>query len=416
MFMHRAETVILKLAAPSANKRAWLESTAQAFRDGVGMVLGVAESEKTSSRAKLHNACYAAIREETGLPSDYARMAVNAGVALARSYWGLRKGKRRPSFPKVGKSQGIGLGVNAYAVLKRGERFFLRASTGKRGSYKWFPLSVPVHLASKLEFVHGDAKLFQRGRDWFVMLPLRLPHTPAVRDGEPTVLGVDLGVVKLMTVLTPDGVKIWNGLPVRHRRERFAAVRRRLQRHRRTDRVKAQGGRERRWMSGLNHKLSRELVDLARFYKDAVIAFEQLDGIRDRVRGSKKFNRMMSSWTFRDLVDKVRYKAEAAGVGVVFVDPRKTSQTCHRCGHATRSNRASQAEFRCVNCGFRTNADWNAATNIAAAGLRALQQGPTDTARSAHAEQASSSLTTLDGVKVCETQVSHTDSNLVSPA
>ncbi|MBI0447323.1 transposase, partial [Deinococcus sp. DB0503] len=55
-------------------------------------------------------------------------------------------------------------------------------------------------------------------------------------------------------------------------------------------------------------------------------------------------------------------------------------------------------------------------TNIAAAGLRALQQGPTDTARSEKSEQASSSLTTLDGVKVRETQVSHTDSNLVSPA
>lgn len=392
-----------------------MESTAQAFRYGVGMVLSVAESDKTSSLVKLHKACYAAIRKETGLPSDYARMVINAGVALARSYWGLRKCKRRPSFPKVRKSQVIGLGVNAYAVLKRGERFFLRASTGKRGQYKWFPLSVPVHLASKLEFVHGDAKLFQRGKDWFVMLPLRVPHTPTVRDGEPTVLGVDLGIVRLATVVTPDGVKVWNGLPVRHRRERFAAVRRRLQRHRRTDRVKAQGGHERRWMQDLNHKLSRELVDLARVYPNAVIAFEQLDGIRDRVRGSKKFNRMMSSWTFRDLVDKVRYKAEAAGVGVLFVDPRKTSLTCHRCGHATRSNRASQALFRCVNCGWSGNADRNAATNIAAAGLRALQQGPTDTARSDE-EQASSSLTALDGVKVCETQVSHTDSNLVSPA
>ena len=204
MFMHRAETVIIKIAAPSANKRAWLESTAQAFREGVQAVLTAAESEHTSSRAKLHNACYTSIRKTTGLPSDYARMVINAGVALARSYWGLRKGKHRPSFPKVGKSQGIGLGVNAYAVLKRDERFFLRMSTGKRGQYKWLPLSVPVHLASKLEFVHGDAKLFQRGQDWFVMLPLRIPHTPTVRDGEPTVLGVDLGVVKLMTVETPD--------------------------------------------------------------------------------------------------------------------------------------------------------------------------------------------------------------------
>ncbi|WP_018466157.1 RNA-guided endonuclease InsQ/TnpB family protein [Calidithermus timidus] len=299
--------------------------------------------------------------------------------------------------------------------MKRGERFFLRVSTGKRGQYKWLPLSVPVHLASKLTHVYGDAKLFQRGKDWFVMLLLRIPHTSTVRDGDPVVIGVDLGVVRLMTAATPDGVKSWNGLPVRHRRERYVALRKRLQRHRRTDRVRAQSGKERRWMHDLNHKLSRELVDMARSYPNAVLAFERLDGIRDRVRGSKKFNRMMSSWAFRDLVDKVRYKAEAAGVGVAFVDPRKTSQTCHRCGHATRSNRANQAIFRCVACGFQTNADWNAATNIAAAGLRALRQGPTDTARSEQSEQASSSLTVPDGVKVCETQVLHTDSNLVSP-
>lgn len=412
MFMHRAETVILKIAAPTTRKRDWLSSTAQAFRDGVQAVLTVAESEKTSSRAKLHTACYQGVRESTGLPSDYARMVINAGVALARSYWGLRKGKRKASFPKVGKSQGIGLGVNAYTVTSKAGRFFLRASTGKRGEYMWLPLAVPVHMASKLKFVHGDAKLFQRGTDWFVMLPLRIPHTPAVRDGDPVVIGVDLGVVKLMTAVTPDGVRIWNGLPVRHRRERYATLRKRLQRHHRTDRVKAQSGRERRWMCDLNHKLSREIVDLARFYPNAVLAFEQLDGIRDRVRGSKKFNRMMSSWTFRDLVDKVRYKAEAAGVGVVFVDPRGTSRTCPACGHSTRSNRPTQAEFRCVECGKRGNADIVAATNIAAAGLRALQQGPLDTARPDEGQEQSS-LTALDGVKECGSL--HSDPNLVSP-
>ena len=66
-----------------------------------------------------------------------------------------------------------------------------------------------------------------------------------------------------------------------------------------------------------------------------------------------------------------------------------------------------------MKCGFRTNADWNAATNIAAAGLRALQQGPTDTARSDE-EQEQSSLTALDGVKECG--LLHSDPNLSSPA
>ena len=41
-----------------------------------------------------------------------------------------------------------------------------------------------------------------------------------------------------------------------------------------------------------------------------------------------------------------------------------TSQTCSRCGHGDKSNRPSQAVFACGVCGFRANADHNAAVNI----------------------------------------------------
>ncbi|MBI5812073.1 MAG: IS200/IS605 family element transposase accessory protein TnpB [Meiothermus silvanus] len=169
---------------------------------------------------------------------------------------------------------------------------------------------------------------------------------------------------------------IVNGKPIRQRRERFAFLRQRLQRHRRTDRVRAMRGKERRWMTDLNHKVSRGLVDLAAQYPHPVLAFERLDGIRYRIRGSKRFNRMMSSWAFRQLADFVRYKAERAGVRVVFVDPRKTSRTCPKCGHATRANRTTQADFRYVACGYRANADVVASLNIAAAALDVLRHGP----------------------------------------
>ena len=46
------------------------------------------------------------------------------------------------------------------------------------------------------------------------------------------------------------------------------------------------------------------------------------------------------------------------------VDPAYTSQTCSRCGHVDKSNRPSQAVFACGACGFRANADHNAAINI----------------------------------------------------
>ena len=41
-----------------------------------------------------------------------------------------------------------------------------------------------------------------------------------------------------------------------------------------------------------------------------------------------------------------------------------TSQTCPRCGDRHPSNRQSQAEFRCRNCGLYAHADWTAAVII----------------------------------------------------
>jgi transposase len=65
----------------------------------------------------------------------------------------------------------------------------------------------------------------------------------------------------------------------------------------------------------------------------------------------------------------VSYKARLAGVPVVFVDPRNTSKACSRCDHCDRGNRPTQAEFRCLHCGFSANADYNAALNIRARGV-----------------------------------------------
>ena len=381
--MHIRETVIVNLRNPTKRKWQWLETMANAYSQAVQFALDAAQRIRTSSRTKIHNASYYAIRNTFGLPSDYTRMAVNAAVSMARSYYGLRKSKvaKRVSFPKVNGSQGIGLGIDSYRIFERDNGFVLRVSTGKRGQYMWFPLSVPARYREKIQFVKGDAKLFERRGKWYVMFPLRIPSTPAVCDGEPTFIGVDLGIVKIATVAPPDGVVFFCGKEARHKREHYYDIRRRYQRHNRSDRVKAHRGKETRWMTDLNHKISKQIVDIALRYDNSVIVFESLDGIRNRVRGSKRFNRMMSSWSFRQLVDFVRYKAERQGVRVIFIDPRGTSKTCSRCGHSSRSNRPNQASFRCVSCGYRANADANAAINIARRGFDTHGDGPPDTAR-----------------------------------
>ena len=351
------------------------------FNQAVQFGLDIARNQRTACRAKLHKAMYHEVRERFGLPADYARMSVNTVVSLARSFYGLRKSKGRTSFPKVKRSQGIGLGTNSFAIIEKDGSFVLRVSTGKRGEYIWLPLSVPPKFREKMRYVKGDAKLFKRGNEWFVMLPVKGMPTPPVRDGEPTFIGVDLGIVRIATVATPDKTYFFNGKQVRYKREHYDDIRRRYQRHNRLDRVKAQRKKETRWMTDLNHKISKRIVDIALQYDNPIIVLESLDGIRNRVRGSKRFNRMMASWAFRQLIDFIRYKSERAGIRVVFVDPRGSSKTCSRCGHSSRSNRPTQSQFRCVACGYETNADRNAAINIAAAGACLLRQGWPDTAR-----------------------------------
>jgi len=70
---------------------------------------------------------------------------------------------------------------------------------------------------------------------------------------------------------------------------------------------------------------------------------------------------MRSGWGL--MVRRLQHKAPGR---VEKVSPAYTSQRCSVCGHVAAESRKSQALFACVACGFASNADVNAARNIAA--------------------------------------------------
>ncbi|WP_419185676.1 zinc ribbon domain-containing protein [Mangrovactinospora gilvigrisea] len=65
---------------------------------------------------------------------------------------------------------------------------------------------------------------------------------------------------------------------------------------------------------------------------------------------------------------RLAYKAERAGLPVVYVDPAYTSQECSQCHHIDRKNRPTQARFTCRSCGIVLHADLNGSRTIAARG------------------------------------------------
>ena len=91
--------------------------------------------------------------------------------------------------------------------------------------------------------------------------------------------------------------------------------------------------------------------------------------MRDRTTVKKPQRNRHAGWSFNQLRLFLEYKATLAGVTLVKVDPRNTSRTCNVCGHCEKANRKSQAEFKCRQCGYSANADFNAARNIRARGL-----------------------------------------------
>lgn len=113
------------------------------------------------------------------------------------------------------------------------------------------------------------------------------------------------------------------------------------------------------FMMDLDHKLSRAIVNYC-VQHNCGIGLESLKGIRPKKNMGKKLNGILHSWSFYRLQTFIQYKAKLAGIPVVFVDPRFTSQTCSRCGEIGERN---VKNFKCC-CGHVDHADANAAFNI----------------------------------------------------
>lgn len=69
------------------------------------------------------------------------------------------------------------------------------------------------------------------------------------------------------------------------------------------------------------------------------------------------------------------YKAEEAGRKLGVVNPAYTSQICHRCGCCAKKM-LSERLHQCIECGYQTSRDFNAAQNILALGLDGLGISP----------------------------------------
>ncbi len=277
----------------------------------------------------------------------------------------------RPSWRKAGRDEGFRI------VGRRGRQWDLRRVSRHVGQV-WVPKAGWVRFRWS-RAVPAGVKSYRvtmdRAGRWHVAFAAVPDPVPAPGNSE--VVGIDRGVVVSAALSTGELLSV-PGLTARER-QRVRRLERKLRRARRGShrrgRVKLAIARlKARETDRRKDWAEKTSTDLARRFD--IVRVENLDvqsmtrsargtaGAPGRnIRQKAGLNRgiLASGWGLlvRRLEDKAPGRVEK-------ISPAFTSQRCSACGHVDAKSRQSQARFVCTACGFASNADLNAARNIAA--------------------------------------------------
>jgi IS605 OrfB family transposase len=344
----------------SVELRSEIDRTLQKFAEACNQILEVAKRENCWNTTKLHHKVYKSVREATGLKANHVCQAIRRVIGNAKAVKQIHK--FRPT--------SINLDVRTFQYIEDLQTVGVTLMCGRVK----FKLSIGNYQLALLKGQSPTAATLSKRRqgDYYINICINLPTDPTGKT--PKVIGVDLGRRDIATTSTG---KSWSGKQIQAIRDRYSQVRANVQSKRtRNSRrlLRRLSGREHWFQKWLNHNISKQLVQEAK-QLNAALVFEDLTNIRESLNQkprSKTERRRTNNWAFYELRLFVGYKANIAGVPVVFVSPAYTSQTCSRCGHIHpvkgKSYRNGKV-FKCGHCGFEHDADRNAANNIAALGI-----------------------------------------------
>jgi len=214
----------------------------------------------------------------------------------------------------------------------------------------------------------GTAKLVQLKKHWFLHIPVTIETTEWKKENNQHIIGLDRGLRQIVTSYDEKGnTGFKNGKAIAYKRRKYAYLRSQLQSKGTKSakrKLKRLSQKENRWMSDINHCLSKTLID---FYgKNSLFVLEDLTGVTfEKTNFNKNQTRELRSWAFYDLQTKLAYKVRKNQSQVLIVSAKYTSQRCPKCGQIRKENRNHHLhQYHCSYCGFTTNDDRIAAMNL----------------------------------------------------
>ena len=296
------------------------------------------------------------------------------------AFFDPRNPARRPSWRKARRDEGFRI------VGRRGQHWDVRRLSRHVGQV-WVPKAGWVRFRWSRALPPG-LKSYRittdRAGRWHVAFAAIPEPVPAPGNGE--IVGIDRGVAVSAALSTGEFLHV-PGLTARERNKlrrlerKLARSKRGMNRRRRVKhaigRLKArETDRRKDWAEKTSTDIARRFdvirVEDLQIQKMTRSAKGTQESPGRNVRQKTGLNReiLRSGWGL--LVRRLEEKAPGR---VEKIKPAFTSQRCSACGHVDRKSRESQARFVCTACGLASNADLNAARNIAAGHAVAARGG-----------------------------------------
>ena len=236
--------------------------------------------------------------------------------------------------------------------------------------------------------VQGEVKnvtVIQKCGKWFVAIQTEFEYEiPTHQGGE---IGIDMGVARFATLSNGEYFAPLNAFKTH--KGKLAKLQRRLK-----NKVKfSQNWQKLKTkIAKLHHKIANCRKDFlhqtsSKISKNhAMIYVEdlQVSNMSKSAKGTTEehgknvkqksgLNRAILDQSWAEFRRQLDYKTQWLGGFLVAVSPQNTSRTCPCCGYTAKENRQTQADFKCVECGYTENADLVGALNILERGRAVVQ-------------------------------------------
>ena len=322
-----------------------LKSAMEEFNRACNTLSELAFQQNLHRKYDIHHEGYRLIREETSLPSQHVINTI-AKVSAVYTRDPNKFHRFKPHSSVRYDARTMVLGQDCHTV---------RLTICPKGRITG-QLQMSAKMRKQLSQGElGSAELVYRKGNFYLHISISVP-SPEIEQPQGS-LGVDLGVSR---VAVTSNKKFHTAKKIRHKKACYKRTRRSLQANGSKAALRALmrvSGRERRFVADTNHCASKQIVAEAKADNQRIV-LEDLNGIRETGKA-----KCVHEWSFAELQEMICYKAAQAGVEVVMVSPRYTSQTCSRCLHL--GVRPNQSKFQCRDCGYQINADLNGAKSIA---------------------------------------------------